>query len=575
MSPRPTPQGVNSSTFHPAPVDHNLSIPELYEYHALNSPTHPVFMYSDVDSGTSKFITYREAWNGIRQAAGIVSQHFAVSGPSPDQRAVIAVLAQSDTLSYIYLVIGIMSLGFTAFPMSPRNNAEATANLLKKTGALRMFTNTDGPISDLAKEAVALLFNELEIELLPMVKYEDLKRDMDATDGLKIIRETKNDHIMLILHSSGTAGFPKAIKYTRKGLINVSNIPRYGELDLANKRVAAHTNPIFHAMGSATMIWPLSSGAIFALYNPNQKGIIPTPANFLASWVADKCDIVFCVPVFIEAWAQDPTNIPRLKALDSILFSGASVNNSIGDMLSDSGVVLHPFWGSTEVGAATMFIPQDPPPAGEWEYFKLSNHITFSMKPCDHLANVFEPIMIPTEICFPHALNTTHDNQPAFDVGDLLERHPSDHGRWKIYGRKDDQIVLATGENVNPLPIEGIISQDKHLTSVLMFGRHRLHPGILVEPAPDFVLRAGDREQLDKFRDLIWLTIEKANSRAAAYARIKKNMIIATSPFKPFEYTPKGTPRRPGALQLYSSEIEALYKTEEILLADRQFPDRA
>jgi hypothetical protein len=51
-------------------------------------------------------------------------------------------------------------------------------------------------------------------------------------------------------------------------------------------------------------------------------------------------------------------------------------------------------------------------------------------------------------------------------------------------------------------------------------------------------------------------------------------MILTASPSKPFEYTPKGTPRRPVALRLYSSEIEALYRTEEVLITDRQFPDR-
>lgn len=46
---------------------------------------------------------------------------------------------------------------------------------------------------------------------------------------------------------------------------------------------------------------------------------MPTPANFLASWRADRCDVVFCIPVFIEAWARDPNNLDALKALDCIV----------------------------------------------------------------------------------------------------------------------------------------------------------------------------------------------------------------------------------------------------------------
>ncbi|KAJ7171157.1 acetyl-CoA synthetase-like protein [Mycena filopes] len=571
MHPLPTPQAVNSSTFHPAPLDHDLSIPELYKHHALNSPTHPVFMYSDVDAGTTTFITYREAWAGISKAAAMVSQHISKSRSTPAKNSsmVIAVLAQSDSLSYIYLLIAIMSLGHTAFPMSPRNNAEATAHLLEKTGASYIFTNTEGTSPSLVKDAVALLSKQgVHVEIFPMAQYEELlsATDVEAAD----LPPIHADDTVLILHSSGTTAFPKPIKITKKGLINLSNIPCYGELDLSGKRIAAHTNPTFHAMGLATYIWPPSSGAIFALY---PKPMIPTPANFMASWIADKCDIVFCVPVFIEAWAQDRDNIPKLKALDSIVFSGASVNKTLGDMLTASGVVMHPFWGSTEVGPATMFIPRDAPPPGQWEYFKLSNHITFVMKPREDLQNVFEPIMIPTEICFPHALNTMQDGKPAFNVGDLLERHSSDPGRWRVYGRQDDQITLSTGENVNPLPIEGLISQDKHITAVIMFGRHRLFTGILVEPSAD--VKLGSPEQLEKLRDLIWSTVQEANSKAPAYARIKKNMIIATSSTKPLEYTPKGTARRAVALRFYSSEIDALYGSEGVSMANHPFPDRA
>ena len=39
--------------------------------------------------------------------------------------------------------------------------------------------------------------------------------------------------------------------------------------------------------------------------------------------------------------------------------------------------------------------------------------------------------------------------------------------------------------------------------------------------------------------------------------------ILIASPSKPFEYTPKGTPRRPVCLKLYASEIEEVYKDEE------------
>ena len=104
----------------------------------------------------------------------------------------------------MYLLMAIMNLGFPAFPMSPRNSAEATAELLKQTGAVQMFTNTDGPIHALAKETAALLSKDgVKLDIFPMVKYDDLIRAEDAVETKRMPR-VGNDDIVLILHSSGS-----------------------------------------------------------------------------------------------------------------------------------------------------------------------------------------------------------------------------------------------------------------------------------------------------------------------------------------------------------------------------------
>ncbi|RDX47519.1 hypothetical protein OH76DRAFT_1484656 [Lentinus brumalis] len=79
-----------------------------------------------------------------------------------------------------------------------------------------------------------------------------------------------------ILHSSGTTALPKP--------------PAAGSLTSATSHV--------------------SCGAVFAIYTPSSPRTIPTPANFLSAWEADKCNFVFCALVFIEAWGRDPANLP-------------------------------------------------------------------------------------------------------------------------------------------------------------------------------------------------------------------------------------------------------------------------
>lgn len=57
----------------------------------------------------------------------------------------------------------------------------------------------------------------------------------------------------------------------------------------------------------------------------------------------------------------------------------------------------------------------------------------------------------------PVVTNTQIDGMDAYATSDLLVPHPTKPGLWKIYGRKDDQIMLSTGEKTNPGPL-GIIT---------------------------------------------------------------------------------------------------------------------
>ncbi|KAH9889260.1 acetyl-CoA synthetase-like protein [Cubamyces lactineus] len=604
---RPTPQGVNHPTFKAAPFEHGLSIARLYQYHAQHSPSHPVFTYADPTTGEVHDITYASMWKSISAVSDIVLERYTSSAcklQGDDARPIIGIMAlsggcatsfaqeptlnsflcRSDALSYIHLEVAIMALGYIAFPLSPRNSAVVTAHLLEKMAVCQLYVSVDDGMQKLARAAAEILAEKgLKVDIVSMITPEDMSKPANGT-GEAAMKDIGDSDVSAVLHSSGTTAFPKPIPITRRGLVNLANIPCFGEVDLAGKRIAGHTNPMFHAMGLATLI--LTSGAAFALYPPTLSPTVPTPANFLDAWTACKCNIVFCVPVFIEAWARDPANLPTLKALDCIIFSGASVNKAIGDMLATAGVTLHPFWGRqvsvfqnscTEVGPATMFIPRDAPPVDEWEYFKFSHHITFYLAPEERLPGIFEPIMLPTKSCFPHVTNSELNGTPVFAVGDLLERHPTDPGRWKVFGRKDDQIMLSTAENVNPVPIEGMIAQDPHVASAIMFGRHRIQTGVLVEPAPSATIAPGDAQKMKEFKDSIWPTIEKANARAPAYAHIKREMIIVASPDKPLVYTPKGTPRRATCLALYADEIERLYaKREEtdVHPEQREFFDR-
>lgn len=67
--------------------------------------------------------------------------------------------------------------------------------------------------------------------------------------------------------------------------------------------------------------------------------------------------------------------------------------------------------------------------------------------------------------------------------------------------------ILNGCAQVNPVPIEAIIAQDPHIASAIMFGRHRIDTGVLIEPAAGVDLRGWDSKKVEEFKDLIWYVL--------------------------------------------------------------------
>ena len=103
------------------------------------------------------------------------------------------------------MMIAIMSLGYIAFPLSPRNNPTVTAYLLDKIGVVQLFVSEDAAMQSLANEANKLSVEKglLAVELIPMVKSMELhsKEPVNILDTG--IRDIKDNDVTVIMHSSG------------------------------------------------------------------------------------------------------------------------------------------------------------------------------------------------------------------------------------------------------------------------------------------------------------------------------------------------------------------------------------
>lgn len=129
---------------------------------------------------------------------------------------------------------------------------------------------------------------------------------------------------------------------------------------------------------------------------------------------------------------------------------------------------------------------------------------------------------------------------------------------FKYYGRRDDILVLANGEKVNPIPLEQHIQGHPSVMGAIVIGNDRIQCALLVEPKEELHDEAGRVAFLDER----WPGIEESNKFLPKAARITRNKTICALPEKPFARTGKGTfIRKVTEEEAYKNSIEILYSS--------------
>ncbi|EJF55750.1 acetyl-CoA synthetase-like protein [Dichomitus squalens LYAD-421 SS1] len=539
-----------------------LTIPDLFEWHATENPDYPLYRFHDGVRVTT--ITYAQAIKGIRRAARYVKAR--VTMPQ-----VVAVIANVDTITCSINQLGIMRAGYPVFPISPRNVPAAVADMLRKTECRHILISSDAPIQELARAASeeidGVCLHEMPVfeQLFPTDAFEeelhadDLPASFDMK-GVCVILHSSGDYNCL---SPGSTNHPKPIRRTHKKMMSWSSSPWYGDLDLTQGSLSVHGIPMFHSMGAFTYCVAATNGMPLGVFLPKSPPTFPTPENVFEGIVKTSSDYVMSAPAMIEFWAREPAKVQHMKTMKGLMFGGAPLDQGVGDTLASHGINLYSVYGSTETGLIARIFPGKSftNPGMDWAYFQL-NPIN-NNKLVDAGGGRFELIIISDpEIPLP-IVNIQVEGKDAYATSDILEPHPTRSGWYKYYGRVDDQIVLSNGEKTNPGPLEKIISEDPHIQGCIIFGQGKFQNGVLVEPTPEYRFDPRDLSKLEEYRNRIWESVERANAFAPSHSRLFKEMIMVTSPEKPFPYNIKGYPRRKWILEDYKDKIAAIYAMVE------------
>ena len=258
------------------------------------------------------------------------------------------------------------------------------------------------------------------------------------------------------------------------------------------------------------------------------------------------------VPSILEeiVCLPDSESVQKLAKLDFVAFGGGNMKPAVGNALKSAGVKLLNHFGTTESGPlAPIFIPG---PDYDWQYFRLRQDIEIRIEPTSTSIDGDRKFKI---ITYPPGWDEPFEIQDEFVTS---PRNPMLD--YDAVGRKDNVIVLATGEKVQPTILEAMLSEHPLVMSAIAFGDGYFQMGVIVQPS-----HTTPSECFDEFKATIWPTVHEANERMDSHGRIaSKDAIIIVPHITMLPRSDKGSLLRREVLAMLKSEIEQVYQQLEL-----------
>ncbi|KAJ7174280.1 hypothetical protein C8R46DRAFT_1251642 [Mycena filopes] len=547
----PCPHGTSvSCTFRPPPLDGSRgSIPELFEWHAENNPGHPLFVYATEDG--TKHVNYNTFKQAFHRAGTYVSAFDQLDNPP----TIVSVLATSDTITTFTTIMGMVRAGIVVFPLSPRFSPEVLGYLLASNSVQYVLVSTELHIRNLAGAAIANARTRNPSQAAPQIHEMPT---FEMLYGEKALSSQIPPRIKIELVANQFCNsFDLRIPPSRSMDFTAYSAKCHGcsKQPLCHEIFGCQGLELFHTLGLLFMLFSSTCGYTLATFEPKTPATIQTPEAVFKGYRAANVNYALANPRFIQEWSRDKAKIEFLSTLKGVMFGGKLLSGPAGDELTAAGVKLLPTYGSTEGGQISVMIPEYSAVKG-WEYFEINPQCAHVFVPVGD--GSYKLLLLATPTQDLSCVNDTIHSQGAYNTGDLLVHHLSDENLWRVLGRGDDHIMLATGEVIHPVHLENILSSDPAILAAVIFGHARTKCGVLIELAPKYEFDHDDPGALVEFRDSIWPLVEKINM---GHCNITKKMIIVARPSKPFTFTSKHSPKRAVILAQYQQDIDALYGT--------------
>ncbi|KAJ7460644.1 L-aminoadipate-semialdehyde dehydrogenase [Mycena latifolia] len=534
----------------PVPVYKAKSLTELLAIRAREQANHPA-VYTGIPEEDNSIVLRKLTYSQVQKAVDRLAWYYSSIGLLPKVQAgelppqrIIAVYTTS-AIDESFLEIALAKLGLTALLLSVNNSVPAIAHLCKLTKATHLIYS--GKFTKEAQEAQAILKSQdYDLGLVPDKRFPLWGEGGVESAQVKplapvLTPEQEADRPAVILHSSGSTGFPKPVFITHYGL--VANIA------LNQNKPGFSTLPVYHGYGHFSIFRCMYSTQPITLFPPH----LPLTSTNICAVLAASPPVTLCfaVPYVIKLLGETPEGTAALASFDIVGYAGAALPDDLGTRLTAAGVNLLSIYGTTETGGL-LNSGREMATDKDWNWLRANGLILDYLVMEPRGDNTFEAVI---KDGYPPKIET---NRPdgSYATKDLFLRHPEHENWYKYIGRLDDTLVQTVGEKTNPVPMELCIrGNSPYVAEAIVFGAGRPQTGCLILPS-ELAKDLSDAEIMEK----VWPVVEQANAQAPTHSRLLPDMIEILPYGTEIPIATKMSILRPACYSKFSDIINGIYQ---------------
>lgn len=473
-------------------------------------------------------------------------------------------LIEDHSVYYVIIQLAIHKLRIPLLLLSPRNSVESVINLLSQVNAdALLYGKRYGQLKD---EVMAKIKADSDTNVLftesPVIDFDHLIQIPLNTKASEILdyNFTNEDleKIFLIIHSSGTTAFPKAIRWSNRFQFYNLQATLYNQIQKGYTKYIEDENdilvaitPSWHMFGTFSNFSPLLCGSSYFYF----EQFPPSATEVIHTIKRENITRLNAPPYYINQmvhYMKETGDMERFQKMKLIFSGGAPISKDIDDFISKHKLNFQMLYAMSE--CCNLM-------ASDMSEKKINSNIYLFNQDChmytylEHFDGDRYQLIIKAGAPFLASSIALRSNGD-YATKDLFTESPLVKYGYTYVGRADDTLIMVNGEKTNPLPMEDIIKTNPLVSHCTVIGEALPCTAALIELNFDTV----KSHCLDVVLERVHQTVNKANEFAPSYSTILPQMVKIIPFDKHLPTTDKGTVSRKRAIQQFQEDVDDMYE---------------